>query len=289
MDWNTFGYTNKRAFLLIFNALDGKAIKQARAYYKSGGQDGKEDPEYFILFLDQGNWDGTRIARARTELTNMKMGNKQKWSVFFSAWTNKLTESQGDNWPDSSKITILKSTLNYTLHSALANSHNIPIDNFHEFTRIVSQIALQHEEMAGGPPAHQNGGNMNVNTGQRFDERSSGSLGRELVRSGREIGYVGEEDSAGDAIMGGINLAEVPRGPNGKPLRARWKTPAQIEVLRREGKCFRCERKRCRTNTCKVLPAIKPKQNGLRANAADLTRIPDGVCDEDDLVEISEN
>lgn len=34
--------------------------------------------------------------------------------------------------------------------------------------------------------------------------------------------------------MWSINMADVPRGPSGKPLGAKWKTPAQIEAL--EGK-----------------------------------------------------
>lgn len=45
MDWNTFAYTNKRAFLLIYKALDGKAKKQAGAHYESGGSDDREDPK----------------------------------------------------------------------------------------------------------------------------------------------------------------------------------------------------------------------------------------------------
>ena len=108
MNWKRFGYTNKTAFLMIYCALEDKAKKQAGAYYESGGKDGKENPEDFIRFLDQGNWDTTRIARARAELSNLKMGHGQKWNSFFSTWTNKLTESKGDIWPDETKITMLR-------------------------------------------------------------------------------------------------------------------------------------------------------------------------------------
>lgn len=284
MNWLTFGYTNKRAFLLIYNALEDRAKKQAGAYYESGGKDGREDPEEFIRFLDQSNWDTTRVARARAELSAMKMGNKQKWNSFFSNWSNKLTESQGDIWPDDTKVTMLRGTLNYNLRLALANNFNIPLDNFSEFTRIVSQIALQHEELSGSKFD-----SYRSSSGTKFEADSREGQQNELVRSGRELGYVGEEDSNGDTFMGGVNLASVARGPNGKPLRAKWKTSAQIEALKREGKCFRCERKGCNTKICKVLPAQKPNRVGPKVNILNLPEIPYGVCEEDDTVEVSEN
>lgn len=106
MDWNTFGYTNSRVFLMLYKALEGKAQRQAGPYFESGGENGKESPEAFIAFLDRGNWDQTRVARARGELNDMKMGQKQKWSSFYPQWTNKLTEALGDQWPDETKISL---------------------------------------------------------------------------------------------------------------------------------------------------------------------------------------
>lgn len=52
---------------------------------------------------------------------------------------------------------------------------------------------------------------------------------------------------------------EVARGPSGKFLRAKWKTADQIERLRMECRCFRCERQGCNTKICPVLPAVNPK------------------------------
>lgn len=48
-------------------------------------------------------------------------------------------------------------------------------------------------------------------------------------------------------------------GPNNRPLRAKWKTTEQIEKLRREGRCFRCELPNCSTKYCLLLPAINPR------------------------------
>lgn len=97
MDGHKFGYTNKRIFLLINKALEGKGKKQAGAYYESRCPNGDEKPEGFIRLLDQCNWDSIRITRSRVELNDMKMEPKQEWSSFFSLWSSRLTESKSDN------------------------------------------------------------------------------------------------------------------------------------------------------------------------------------------------
>lgn len=111
------------------------------------------------------------------------MGSKQKWSSLFSTWSNKLTESQGDNWPDDPTITMLKSLLNHTLRLALANHFNIPLDNVFEFTRTVSQIALQHEELIVFPVSNQ-GRHLNLSRDRSYEEVASK---REVTRSGMEL------------------------------------------------------------------------------------------------------
>ncbi len=52
---------------------------------------------------------------------------------------------------------------------------------------------------------------------------------------------------------------QVMLGPNGSPLRAKWKTREQIYQFQMECRCFRCERQGCNTRTCPLLPAINPK------------------------------
>ena len=83
IDWNTFQYTNSKVFLMIYKALDEKAQRQASAYFESGGVGGLERPEDFISFLNRGNWDPTRITRARSELREMKMGISSDGTRFF--------------------------------------------------------------------------------------------------------------------------------------------------------------------------------------------------------------
>lgn len=262
-DWNTFRYDNSYVFLSIYNALEGKAKRQAGAFFESGGRDGRQDPEEFIAFLDRISWDPNKINRARSELSELKMGSKQQWASFFSQWANKLTEANGDRWPDDVKINQLKVKLNFNLRKALANNHLLPNDDYHEWLRIVGQIAQQHEELGresfvSGYVGRKVNNYLENPAVDDIRERGSENLTREWSVSGKEKGFVGDVDSGGDTFMGGVNLAKVIRGPNGKPLRAKWKSQDQIKRLKEEGRCFRCERKGCSTKVCRILPAINP-------------------------------
>ncbi|RKF63303.1 hypothetical protein GcM3_140023 [Golovinomyces cichoracearum] len=108
------------------------------------------------------------------------------------------------------------------------------------------------------------------------------SPAREISMSGKERGFVGDVDSSGDTFMGGINSAEVVRGPNGKPLRAKWKSPDQIKRLKEEGRCYRCERKGCSTKTCKILPAINPNLKRKNIGVANIEPLNLDIFDEDE-------
>ena len=89
--------------------------------------------------------------------------------------------------------------------------------------------------------------------------------------------------------MGGVNAARVLRSPNGKPLRSKWKSPEQIKKLRDEGKCFRCERKRCNTKICRLLLAKKPEPQITSINVNEISELDPEVYEEDDGYDESEN
>ena len=74
--------------------------------------------------------------------------------------------------------------------------------------------------------------------------------------------------------MGRINAARV---ANQEQRRAQLKSKTQLEKLKQEGQCFRCERKGCVTKRCPLLPAINPKNNSLQANSASLPDIDPSV------------
>lgn len=279
MDWNTFSYTDSRVFLMIYKALEGKAQRQAGAYFESGGLHGKERPEDFISFLDRSNWDSTRVTRARNELNEMKMGARQRWNSFFPLWANKLTEAQGDNWPGETKITMLKGCLNHTLRVALASNHLLPENDFYEWTGIVSQIALQHDELSKESyrqsvyGKESQGGLKTISThGTGMEALNVPS--REWTRSGWEKGIAGDMDSSGDTFMAGVNKIGVSSGHGGGTLISKWKSPEKIDQLRRERRCYRCERKGCNTKVCPLGPAEKPKnKKGPHVNIADFSSI----------------
>lgn len=83
-DWKTFHYEDTYVFVNIYNSLEGKAQREAAAFFESGGPGGRQDPEDFIAFLDRSNWDVNKVERARGELNDMKMGARQRWNSFFT-------------------------------------------------------------------------------------------------------------------------------------------------------------------------------------------------------------
>lgn len=116
---------------------------------------------------------------------------------------------------------MLRGVLSHILRVSLANNYNIPSDNFGERTRIVSQLALQHEELAAGSRKLQ-GIEGSFVSGRNFEiEVPPSRPMREVSRPGREHGFVGDVDSVSDTFMGRKNLANIARGPGGKILRAK--------------------------------------------------------------------
>lgn len=277
MDWNLFGYDNSRAFLMIFGALKGTALKKAGPFYEAGGVHGTRDPEDFIEFLDRLNLDSTRVSRANDELHAMRMKETQRWPEFFASWSNKLTEARGDFWPDENKISMLRSSLSKKLSRTLAGNHLLPDDDFREWVGIVNKVAQQLEmtetrfstsQLHDRYEDHQ----TPIRSYEK-DNSSPNSKDQKLFRaneSNRAVYRPGDIDDSGDTVMGGINTAGVVKGER---RRALWKNKAQLDKLRTENKCFRCERRGCTSRKCPLLPAIRPRNNNINANSAILADI----------------
>ena len=297
MDWNLFGYDNSRAFLMIYNALKGTARTKAGPFYEAGGVHMTRDPEDFIEFLDRIYLDSTRVSRANTELHSMRMKEYQRWSDFYAEWSNKLTEARGDFWPDDNKISMLQNGLNKKLTIALAGNHMLPDDDFNEWVRIVNKIAQRLETADNRFNGRRVHGSLNEFDGgyQAAGRPRASFVSHAKSDEGvtKNIGdqYEGHEqyrnvDESGDTIMGGINAARV---ANQERRRAKWKSKSQLEKLRQEGRCFRCERKGCVTKRCPLLPAIKPKNNSVQANSASLPDIDPSVYEVEEKGTVSEN
>ena len=262
---------------MIFGALKGTALKKAGPFYEAGGVHGTRDPEDFIEFLDRLNLDSTRVSRANDELHTMRMKEAQRWPEFFSSWTNKLTEARGDFWPDENKISMLRSSLNKKLSRTIAGNHLLPDDDFREWVGIVNKIAQQVEMTEtrfgnsqlfdrygdGQKPLKSQG---EIDASPNFKSQNP-SRADEMNRA---IYRPGDIDDSGDTVMGGINTAGVVKGER---RRAIWKNKTQIDKLRAEKKCFRCERRGCTSGKCPLLPAIKPKNKNVNANSVVLADI----------------
>ncbi|KAI0994944.1 hypothetical protein K3495_g13237 [Podosphaera aphanis] len=60
--------------------------------------------------------------------------------------------------------------------------------------------------------------------------------------------------------MGPTCPKEPLRGQSGELYRTKWKSVDKIASLRKERKCFRCERRGCISRNCPLLPAINTKK-----------------------------
>ncbi|KAI0991862.1 hypothetical protein K3495_g16325 [Podosphaera aphanis] len=201
----------------------------------------------------------------------MKMKENQRWSDFFASWSNKLTEARGDFWPDENKISMLQSALNRKLTTALAGNHMLPDDDFNEWIQIVNKVSqrLEMVDVRFGswqnlslPEAQKDGKFSRSNTNKHASE---GKIMDSQDNNDNWRPQAGDLDDSGDTVMGGINAASVER------RRAKWKTRAELEKLKQERRCFRCERQGCITSRCPLLPAKKPKN--LRVNSVTLPEI----------------
>lgn len=281
---------------MIYRSLKGKALKKAGPFYEAGGVCGTRNREDFIEFLDRWNLDPMRVSRANDELHTMRMGEKEGWSDFFASWSNKLTEARGDMRDDQNKISMLRNSLNNNLLQAQVGNTQLPSDNFNSWIEIVNQVAQQLE--------------MIEDRSRKFISKQSHSLGKDFrdfgtsdfnnrrnnigrPRNSNGVPYErnqpesknernrqfepGDLDASGDTIMGGINTIGIGRD---KPLRAKWKTQAELDRLRVERRCFRCERKGCTVNRCPLKPAKRPKSDKrLLVNVACLPPIDPAVCE----------
>ncbi|KAI0992151.1 hypothetical protein K3495_g16035 [Podosphaera aphanis] len=280
MDWNLFGYDNSRAFLMIYNSLKGGALEKAGPFYEAGGINKTRDPEDFIEFLDRLYLDSTRVSQANLDLHSMKMKETERWADFLAAWSNKLTEARGDFWPDENKISMLQNAMNKKLTRALIGNHLLPDDDFNEWTQIVNKVAQQverAEKKAGWLPSRVEFESGEQSSGPRR-EVFRNDVSRESDRiNGSKVSVEMEQpavDSSGDTVMGGVNSTRIPGKIQG---RARWKSRAQLDRLKEEGKCFRCERKGCLSRSCPLLPAQRPRGTGPGVNMADLPEIDPSV------------
>lgn len=281
MDWNLFGYDNSRAFLMIYNSLKDNALERAGPFYEAGGVEDTRDPEDFIEFLDRLYLDATRVSQANLELHAMKMRENERWAEFFASWSNKLTEARGDFWPDQNKISMLQNAMSKKLTRALIGNHLLPDDDFGEWVQIVNKIAQQverAEKKLEWFPKSGTGLISGQSPGIFRQGQGGGQTSRASTDQPQEMDNVGTVDNSGDTIMGGINAANA--AGKGR-RRAKWKSKAEVDRLRQEGKCFRCERKGCISRFCPLLPARRPAESNLKINATELPEIDPSVWEED--------
>lgn len=181
---------------------------------------------------------------------------------------------------------MLENALNDRLTQALAGNHLIPDNDFAEWVRIVNRVA-QKVEMADQrsrwTALHRT--NVQTRAPEPRTEAPRTNWDVEMNQGGRPEPInrpleVGDVDEFGDTVMGGINNAAV---SGNECRRAKWKTRVELDRLREEGKCFRCERRGCASKKCPLLPAKKPKSKKLQVLSMNLPEIDPSVYNIDGI------
>ncbi|KHJ30632.1 hypothetical protein EV44_g3272 [Erysiphe necator] len=165
---------------------------------------------------------------------------------------------------------------------ALVSNHLIPDNDYNEWISIVGHIAQRHDTLGKFNNRQSNLGmennRQNEDPFSNNEARGSNNYSPELVISGKERGIPGDLDSTGDTFMGGVFNVGRSRGSSGETYVSKWKSPEQIERLRREKRCYRCERQGCNTRICPLGPAKRPKATkGVSINVSDLSSIDPSV------------
>ncbi|KAI0997701.1 hypothetical protein K3495_g10487 [Podosphaera aphanis] len=267
---------------MIYNSLRGGALEKAGLFFEAGGENQTRDPADFLEFLDGVYLDTTRVSQANIELQNLKMKENERWADFFASWSNKLTEARGNFWADENKIiSMLENAISKRLTQAPAGNHLLLDNVFSQWVQIMSKIAMRVERAhrkLGWPPGPSNHGLAKSNG--ILKEGLSESVPRatsnyqqnfrETTKPVARAEQPREIDTAGDTIMGGIYATNM--GENMR-ARAKWKTQADIDRLREEERCFRCERRNCSRNKYPLLPGRRPQGSNIRVNAAGITEI----------------
>ena len=149
----------------------------------------------------------------------MRIGENQRWPDFYANWSNKLTEARGDLWDDANKISMIKNSLNDMPIKILAGNHLLPENDFHEWIRIVNQVAQQPEMLESRSRRH-NSTAWHIQGADDFN-RSGDRMRNAKEAQNREADCnlwlnarirQPEFDGSGDVVMGGINAAGIAGG-----------------------------------------------------------------------------
>ncbi|KAI1005867.1 hypothetical protein K3495_g2351 [Podosphaera aphanis] len=282
MDWHAFGYTDLRAFLMIFMSLRGKARETSAAFYEKGGVNGTNRPEDFIAYLDRCNLDVTRRDKAFGELmSSIKMREGEEWLSFFPIWINKCIEACANDFPGSYKIFTLQRSLTSDLQRRIAGML-LPQEDFEEWVETVGSFAQRVEEMLLSfrrrDEEEENARRAEAEpAGQRATAQGSGRQCRAAAPQANQ-GQANQgqanatANTAAPSATNATNVVGGARRTGGERRRSEWKTPEQIARLQEQGRCFRCERKRCNTRVCPMLPAQNPGAPIVRVVGAPLPR-----------------
>ncbi|KAI1000302.1 hypothetical protein K3495_g7893 [Podosphaera aphanis] len=244
----------------IFNSIPKEKQNRVPHWFETGGPLKNHSWVDFLNHIEQEFEDKQARQAAGNLLYRMRMGPNQYFCDFLLDFQMKLSQCGGTEWPDSSKIMKLNSSINDYLSDCLV-SKDLPDDDFELWVSIVKRVAGRLEKRPSYRPKGCTGKKTwylsHVQTRLYSDEKN-------------QLGTSSKIDADGDTLMGGINtintfkllinsLKSGGSDGNHKP-RAKWRSPEEFKRLVSEGKCIRCQKKGHTSRACtKFSPAINPK------------------------------
>lgn len=232
----------------ILNSIPVDKQSRVSHWFETGGPSGMHNWKDFVEHIKLEFEDKQARQTAGDLLYRMRMGSNQYFCDFFQDFQVKLAQCGGTNWPDSSKIMKLNSSINESLSDHLV-SKDLPDDDFETWVSMVKRVAGRLENR----PSYRPTGCTGKKTWYLSHKQSkyhSSTTDRYL--------HAPDLDDEGDTKMGGVNAIEAlklalnslnSRNITNKP-RAKWRSPEEFKSLCSEGRCVRCREKGHLSRAC---------------------------------------
>lgn len=259
----------------MMNTIPIESKLRVSNWFSCGGPKGDWDYQEFIRHFNENFEDKTSARAASITLKNMKQGDNQSFSEYLRDFEYILAQAKGLNWEGRMKVDSLYMGLNDQMTKALY-SIDTSDDNYPLFVSQLRAVAGKMEAHSGLIRFSDNNlkTNYNINPKTYSNYKSTGESSETNTA---------KVDGAGDTVMSGINglsmkklvaiinavntceKGEIKEKHNKPP--APWRSQAEFDTLRAEGKCTRCAEqghwfKRCpRFTWAKKPPNVKIKSS----------------------------
>jgi hypothetical protein len=218
-------------FAYIEARMDDTPAKMILAYVERARKMNKEDPDQFMAYLDSIYGDDNVKERANNKLNSMSQG-REAFTTFLPKFERTLAEAGGGEWTDEIKINTLKRMLNQELRRSLVYIPAHP-EKYNDFIKTTQTLASRLAALDFWKPTAPTVPKPSPVTDQ-MDWQPSASK------------------------------AQISIDDQGEQKRAQWVSKDVLEERRTANKCLRCGGRGHFISSCKLLPALLPRQGKVR-------------------------